>query len=172
MTRTLHPCGVLFVAALLASSSGCAVVGAGASGPRRDITTPLSEAVEVDQLAKSHTQYLGDNSADAAILDALHLEVVGARTFELVTDKKPYELKINFSTSADGLTSHGAHEALRKRAVLAMACIDNLDKVSWKVPHVEPASGSLTRADAQRLAGSTLNCDKDALTALAKKLDA
>lgn len=168
-TRTLHPCGVLLVAAVLATT-GCGV--AESSALSRDVSTPLAEAIDVDALARAHTRYVGDNSADALILDALHLEVVGARTFELVTDKQPLELKINFNTSAQGLTDTTAHSALRKRAVLAMACIDNVEKVSWKVPHLKQPTGSITRAEAKKLAGGTLACGTQELKSLVTTLDA
>ena len=61
---------------------------------------------------------------------------------------------------------------MRKRAVLAMACIDNVEKVSWKVPHLQQPTGSITRAEAQKLAGGTLACGTQELKSLVTTLDA
>lgn len=173
MTRNLHPCGVLFVAALLTTTSGCSVVGVGPQATK-DVSTSLTKAVDAKALADAHTEYVGNSSADAAILDALHLEVVGARTFELLHSGDHHELRINFNTVAQGLDAATAHQAMRKRATLAMACIDNVDAVSWRVARLNPPDGVITRAEAEKLAGRKLTgqCTPDALQRLAQHLDA
>ncbi|REG04795.1 uncharacterized protein DUF4825 [Pelolinea submarina] len=82
-------------------------------------------------LAGKRNPFVGDASADGALLEALNIsEDLGAYTFELQTDEEPYTLRILFTDNVTDPAALG--QEMRKNAVLLLALIDNVSEVQWQ----------------------------------------
>lgn len=140
--------------------------------PTRSATGPLAANVDLTALADNHTAHVGDNSRMVALVAAVHPEVVGSRTIALQTRRQPYGLELRLDTVRDGMGRTSVLRALQRRAVLLMACTDNLGVVTWTLPHPMPATGQFTRVEATRMAGRPLDgtCTREGLSALATHL--
>lgn len=163
----LHPCGLLVVSLLL---SGCGT--SPLESARRDIDTPLDKAIDADALVASRTKHVGDNSKVGAVLDALHLEVIGTRTFEIQSATEPYGVHVAFNSVLNRTMDDKVGPAMKRRAALALTQIDNAGYISWRIPTEPNVNGKLTRAEAEKLAGGPLEAfdTADEITGLAKKL--
>ena len=160
----------------LLALAGCAPAATGCSAttverPVPTIHTPLAQAVDVAQLVAYRTPYVGNASNVINQTDAASVQVVGKRWLSLQTDRAPYGLTWRIEQLAAGVTAQEASEALRSRAVLVMACTDNLGSVIWEVPGLA-TDGHLARAAAESLAGRHLTgqCTEDGLRALVARL--
>ena len=156
--------------AVLAAAPACS--GSDASGPTRTLDTPLAQSVDVGVMVERHTPFAGDNSRVTDLVDATHVVVIGLRTLALQTAVAPYGLRVDFSSVSAGATRARIDTAMRQRAVLVMACVDNLGSVSWTAAKLSPATGTLTRSEAETMAEQKLvgQCTTSGLQQLIKAI--
>lgn len=136
------------------TTSGCTVLtGNDAPQEPTDPATPLADAIDAQALFAARTPHLGDNSRVIEVVDATRLSLLGTRTIALLTDAAPLTLVLSLTdpriTDADLL-----RQRLQERAVLMLACIGNADGVSWTVAGVSAAQGTISRTQADELAGA------------------
>ncbi len=137
---------VLVVAAL---AVGCTFSG----GSREDAgLADGTVATLAQELFAARNPYLGDASADSALLSLLGVgDVLGNYTLELETSQQPYVLRLLFEnqfTAADRI-----NETMRPYATVLLALIDNVDRLDWQYQFVDSSgegvfTGSLTKEDA------------------------
>ena len=161
------------------TASGCTLIGSytdapGPTGAGEDPATATSMAIDAQALFKARTPHLGDNSAVIRVVDATRVSLLGQRTLALITDRQPLTLVISL-TDIQLDEPRRVKELVTERAVLMLACISNADLVRWTVEGLDGASGELSRADADTLAGAPvagLATSAPHLTALAEKVQA
>lgn len=88
-----------------------------------DIVPPTSETAQ--HLFDLRTEYIGNNSAVGALLDALNFPQ-RRNGFSLQTNAQPYGLTVNFSEDAPDLLPY------EKNAVLLLSLIDNADEIAYQ----------------------------------------
>ena len=83
------------------------------------------------ELVGKRNAFVGDASADGALLEALNIsEDLGPYTFELQTEEEPYVLRILFT---DKVADPAALDReMRENALLLLALIDNASEVQWQ----------------------------------------
>ncbi len=112
-------------------------------------TTHIEYSSKLKELYASYNKYLGDVSKDIKIMNLLEVEKFGKYTINLKTDEEPYILYINFDYNeelyitndciytneeekAEALKKRNKlYEDLRKRAILLITLIENLDQVEY-----------------------------------------
>lgn len=117
---------------------------AGETPPTSAHDTPLA-----DTLYALKNPYLGDASADGAILQALHIgDRVGPYTMALQTQQPPYGITLSFSdppAREDDPVFSAQTDYLWGCANLFLALVNNADTVSWNFPAAQSgASGTVT----------------------------
>ena len=98
--------------------------------------------------------YIGDASADSALLNALNIkENLGSFTIKLETQAEPYILRLNFADEITDATMFNT--AMNAYAMLLLALIDNASEIQWCYNYTDVSAGgsgiftgSLTAADA------------------------
>ena len=90
------------------------------------ITTSIQAAAPVygaiDSLYGNATEYIGNNSDVAALLNDLDLAWYGDYTFELQTSEEPYGLTVKYSEEVDNYD-------FQREAIMLIGLIENLDYV-------------------------------------------
>lgn len=116
--------------------------------------SPTAKAIDAEALVASRHPYVGDNSKNAATLGALDLEAVGERGgMEILADERPYTLRLEFTGVTDGTDAEAVRRAMSPRAALALAMIENADRIEWRTPL---GTDSLSREEAEKLADGRL----------------
>lgn len=117
--------------------------------------------------------YIGDASADGALLEAVGVSNLGSYTIELETDSKPYILRVVFENRQDNVV--GLDNGMNRVSYLLLALIDNASEIQWRYTCYEPDSdsigeftGSLSEADAN----AALNGDIKSYGQSAEKMTA
>lgn len=86
----------------------------------------------VRQLYELKNPYIGDAAADGRILEKLGVGQLGDYTTELLTTEEPYVLIIHFKEQPENEDMF--YKEMRKRAMVALALIENADEVRWTYP--------------------------------------
>ncbi len=145
------------------------------------VSASQTAAADAQKLYDSRVRYIGDNSADSALLLAIGLpNEPGGCTMELETEEKPYVLRVVFGgTVADPAA---LDKAMSRKAALLLALIDNASEIQWRYCGADPASGgnasfsgSLNEGGADTLLGGDIKaCGKSAeqVQALLDRLNA
>lgn len=92
--------------------------------------------------------YVGNNSADSALLSAVMGEELGDYTVELFTSQEPYALQVNLKETQDD--PNAADQTMENHAFVLLALIDNLGEVRWTWPEDDGSThtDSCTQQDA------------------------
>ena len=114
-------------------------------------------ATTTDMLFSHKNEYIGDASADGAILQALNVSALGKYDISLETDSQPYSLTVNFSeinVPADELNSK-----MEMYSYVLLALIGNADEISWNINADDVKdSKSVTIDDADKAYGNIRDC--------------
>ena len=115
--------------------------------------------LDAEKLYALRTEYIGDNAAVGAILDALGFRAVGAAgdgqaytySFEVETASEPYGVVVRYAF-AGALPQRTAewNREMARRGYLALALIDNAEWLRWEDIGAEgetPASGTVYAGD-------------------------
>lgn len=108
--------------------------------------------INMEELKKYKDSYVGDNSAVINILANLPLNTYVSE-LSLKTDRKPYEITVNYKESpALGLDDYNSfwkdknpNEILEKNAALMFSLIKNTDVIEFKVDNIGEKSYKYTR---------------------------
>lgn len=91
----------------------------------------------VKTLLDNKTPYVGNNSKDIALIDAMPLpHGITRKTVELQTDAVPYGITINYSMNdASGIKVNGAikGDAFYRNSVMLLSLINNADVINCKI---------------------------------------
>lgn len=140
------------VVLIVAVGMGCTFTGA------TEHPTPSTGNVDVSAYAQkvydNRTVYIGDASADSALLNALEIsDKLGSYTLELDTQQAPYILRLVFSDEITEVTV--LNRMMNNNAMLLLALIDNASEIQWHYNSIDPSeggngefTGALTLADA------------------------
>jgi hypothetical protein len=88
-------------------------------------------ATKAEQLFSLKNPYIGNASANGAILEALAISNLGKYKFALETDTNPYTLTINFSEIS--VTEEVLNSKMEQYALILLALIENADEIHWNV---------------------------------------
>ena len=126
------------------------------------LTRPAAEKTgipEAEKLYALRTEYIGDNAAVGAILDALGFRAAGAAgdgqaytySFEVETASEPYGVVVRYAF-AGALPQRTAewNREMARRGYLALALIDNAEWLRWEDVGAEgetPVSGTVYAGD-------------------------
>jgi len=101
-----------------------------------------------ETLYSLRSPYVGNNSADSALLSAVMGKALGDYTMELFTSQEPYALQVNLKETPE--YPDAADSAMEKHAFVLLALIDNLDEVRWTWPESDGSThtDSCTQQDA------------------------
>lgn len=126
---------------------------------------PLSSRIEnttADELAielyESSVDTVTDIDATEKILTLLGIKGnCGEFTFEVITDKKPYKLQLNFPTANDASIKDWFETQMVKYSCALLALIDDIDEVVWVYPADDTGDngGAFNRNDAMKLLNDT-----------------
>ena len=123
-----------------------------------ELLTGRKAAYDVETLMRNKTQYIGNNSKVAALINALPLpEGVTRGAIELSTSNDPYGVTINYTLNDDSIQIR--EEQFLRNSVLLFALIDNAQVVThigyWNAKELSslPFRFTHTRADAERIVG-------------------
>ncbi len=147
---------ILLAAAVCA---GCTFTGAQSAEGKPDAGKDSPDYAR--QLYDSRNPYVGDASADGALLSALNVSgELGNYTMELDTKAEPYVLRIGFTDKVTEAVK--LNHTMRKNAVVLLALIDNLSEVQWYYSYLDQEFGgggsflgSLTAEEAAEAYGVT-----------------
>ena len=109
-------------------------IGIGLMANPVNTAEPLDSS-SADELWKSATKYIGDNSAVGKLISLLTVpEYVGYDHFELHTSERPYDIEMVYSVSSEVLKQYDTEEALepnpfQKNALILLALVDNADGI-------------------------------------------
>ena len=137
--KTLFPALTAVVLAV-ALCAGCTFTGAKNTTGETSQTTEAAAVSDYAQtLYNNHNAYIGDNSADSALLQIMGISKLGAYTIELETSQEPYILQILFSdpvSDADTLNT-----SMEENAMLLLALIDNASEIQWQYTCSDQTAG-------------------------------
>ena len=116
--------------------------------------------LDAEKLYALRTEYIGDNAAVGAILDALGFRAVGAAgdgqaytySFEVETASEPYGVVVRYAFAGAAAAHRGAewNREMARRGYLALALIDNAEWLRWEDIGAEgetPVSGTVYAGD-------------------------
>lgn len=135
----------------------------------------------VKTLLDNKTPYVGNNSKDIALIDAMPLPLgITRKAIELQTDAVPYGITINYSMNdASGIKVNGAirSDAFYRNSVMLLSLIDNADVINCKITDntgkYDGASYSFTytRKMAEKLIGKDVRSFSGSTESIKKLID-
>lgn len=93
--------------------------------------TPADTASRAEKLYSLKNDYIGDASADIALLNALGIPKIAPFTIALETTEKPYILRINFSEISTDYKSTSFYTDMKTNATILLALIGNADEIHY-----------------------------------------
>lgn len=98
----------------------------------KDTPTVSSTSSATEKVYTLRHDYIGDASADLALLDALRVQDIAPFTIELETTEKPYILRINFSDESFPSYKQINYEVnMESNAIILLALIKNVDEIHY-----------------------------------------
>lgn len=152
--RTTIPV-LIMLGGALTGCSGTSGTPSAASPSTCTAAAALSSVIDTEGLAASVHPYVGDASKNAVTDAALGFDQVGALTTKEID---PDALSRTLTIRPDPTCSDPAalKSAITGRAALMFPTIGNLNEVTWTVEGLDEASGSLTRAEAEKTLGTPI----------------
>lgn len=89
------------------------------------------DVTKSEQLYSLKNDYVGNASADIALLNALDISKIAPYTIELETSERPYILRINFSEEPTDYRSVNFDDEMKTKATILLALIDNVDEIHY-----------------------------------------